>query len=104
MAWVSSDGLGAPHLALTILPAFYWLPLEQFSLDNVASPCTPRQKDRNYMDFILIKIFAAALAFSQIASGDPIKTEFDPVQDQEKIVQLLRGGCAQMRKAFDIED
>ena len=56
------------------------------------------------MDLVLVKMFATALAFSQVASPDSIKTQFDPVQDQDQVVQLLRGGCAQMRKAFDVED
>src|SRR5882672_11616120 len=57
------------------------------------------------MDAILIKIFATALTFSQVATApDAVKTQFDPVQDQQQVVGLLRAGCAQMRKAFDIED
>jgi penicillin-binding protein 1A len=57
------------------------------------------------MNPILIKIFATALALSQVtARPDAVKTRFDPVQDQAEVVQLLRAGCAQMRKAFDIED
>jgi penicillin-binding protein 1A len=57
------------------------------------------------MDLILSKIFATALAFSQVATSPAtVKTEFDPIQDQQQVVSLLRGGCAQMRKAFDIED
>src|SRR5262249_16385320 len=57
-----------------------------------------------FMDVVLIKIFATALAFSQVSSPATVKTQFDPVDDQGKVVELLRGGCAQMRKAFDIED
>ena len=57
------------------------------------------------MNPILIKIFATALALSQVTTRpDAIKTQFDPVQDQTEVVQLLRAGCAQMRKAFNIED
>jgi membrane carboxypeptidase/penicillin-binding protein len=57
------------------------------------------------MDSILVKIFATALAFSQVTvEPDNIRTEFDPVQDQQQVVSLLRAGCAHMRKAFDIED
>src|SRR5262245_13808169 len=57
------------------------------------------------MDSLLVKIFATALTFSQVTVGpDQIKTEFDPIQDQHEVVQLLRQGCAHMRKAFDIED
>jgi penicillin-binding protein 1A len=57
------------------------------------------------MNTILIKIFATALAFSQVTTRpDTIKTQFDTVRDQAEVTQLLRDGCAQMRKAFDVED
>jgi membrane carboxypeptidase/penicillin-binding protein len=57
------------------------------------------------MDILLVKVFATALAFSQVASApEAVKTHFDPAADQEQVVSLLRAGCAQMRKAFDIED
>jgi membrane carboxypeptidase/penicillin-binding protein len=57
------------------------------------------------MDILLVKIFATALAFSQVATTpDSVKTKFDPATDRDQVVSLLRGGCAQMRKAFDIED
>ena len=32
-----------------------------------------------------------------------VKTHFDAVADQDKVVQTLRAGCAHMRRAFDIE-
>src|SRR5215470_1183894 len=57
------------------------------------------------MDILLVKIFATALAFSQVATTpDKVNTQFDPIQDRQQVVGLLRAGCAQMRKAFDIED
>src|SRR5205809_765787 len=57
------------------------------------------------MDTLLVKIFATALTFSQVATApDTLKTQFDPVRDAPAVVSLLRAGCAQMRKAFDIED
>ena len=57
------------------------------------------------MNAILIKIFATALALSQVTTRpDAIKTEFDAARDRDEIVQLLRDGCTHMRKAFDIED
>ena len=57
------------------------------------------------MSAILIKIFATALAFSQVVTRpDAVKTQFDPVRDQAEVVQLLRDGCTQMRKAFDVEE
>ena len=56
------------------------------------------------MNAVLIKIFATALALSQVTTRpDAIKTQFDPVADQEQVVQILRDGCAHMRQAFDIE-
>lgn len=57
------------------------------------------------MDTLLVKIFATALTFSQVATApDRLKTEFDPISDRQQVIDLLRAGCAQMRKAFDIED
>src|SRR5918997_5890267 len=57
------------------------------------------------MNAILIKIFATALAFSQVTTRpEAIKTEFDPVRDRAEVAQLLSAGCARMRKTFDIED
>jgi penicillin-binding protein 1A len=57
------------------------------------------------MDALLVKIFATALTLSQVTTTpDQVKTQFDPVQDQGQVVQLLQAGCAHMRKAFDIED
>jgi penicillin-binding protein 1A len=55
------------------------------------------------MNAILVKLFATALAFSQVAvQPDTVKTRF-AVSDRDEVVRLLRGGCAHMRKAFDIE-
>ena len=56
------------------------------------------------MDMILVKIFATALALSEVTTqSQAVKTHFDPVQDRAEVVQLLRDGCAHMRQAFDIE-
>jgi 1A family penicillin-binding protein len=56
------------------------------------------------MEAILVKVFATALALSQVtARPDTIKTSFDPVQDRAEVVQLLTDGCGHMRKAFDVE-
>src|SRR5271154_6251543 len=56
------------------------------------------------MDMILVKIFATALALSEVTTQpQAVKTHFDPVQDRVEVVQLLRDGCAHMRQAFDIE-
>ena len=57
------------------------------------------------MNLILIKMFATALALAQVTTRpESLKIEFDPVNDQAEVVQLLKDGCAHMRKAFDIED
>ncbi|WP_336486917.1 penicillin-binding protein 1A [Methylobacterium nigriterrae] len=57
------------------------------------------------MNTILIKLFATALTLSQVTTRpDAVKTQFDPAADGPQVVQILRDGCAHMRKAFDIED
>jgi len=56
------------------------------------------------MDTILVKLFATALALSEVMTHpQSVKTQFDPVRDQDEVVQMLRDGCAHMRQAFDIE-
>jgi penicillin-binding protein 1A len=55
------------------------------------------------MDAILVKIFAVALTFSQVATGPEPKTSFDPIADQKVVIDLLRAGCQQVRRAFDVE-
>ena len=56
------------------------------------------------METILVKIFATALALSQVMTQpQAVKTQFDPAKDQDEVVQILRAGCAHMRQAFDIE-
>ncbi|MEA1833747.1 transglycosylase domain-containing protein [Methylobacterium durans] len=57
------------------------------------------------MNIILIKLFATALTLSQVTTRpDAVRTQFDPAKDGAEVVQILRDGCAHMRKAFDIED
>lgn len=57
------------------------------------------------MSAILVKIFATALTLSQVlVDPDTVRTSFDPVQDQEKVSEILQRGCTHMRRAFDIED
>src|SRR5262249_55197034 len=57
------------------------------------------------METVLVKIFATALALSQVTTTpDAVKTQFDRVGDEEQVAQLLHAGCTHMRKAFDIED
>ncbi len=56
------------------------------------------------MDTILVKIFATALALSEVLTQpQTLKTHFDSVADQAQVVQILRNGCAHMRQAFGIE-
>src|SRR5690348_1523465 len=56
------------------------------------------------MDLILVKLFAAALALSQVTTQpQAIKTQFNPAKDPDEVVQILRSGCAHMKQAFDIE-
>src|ERR1700739_1308049 len=56
------------------------------------------------MDTILVKVFATALALSEVTTQpQAVKTHFDPAQDQAQVVQILRDGCNHMKQAFDIE-
>ena len=56
------------------------------------------------MDTILVKLFAAALALSEVTTQpQAVKTHFDRVSDQNEVVQILRNGCEHMKQAFDIE-
>ena len=57
------------------------------------------------METLLVKIFATALALSQVTTApEALVTQFDRVADQAHVAALLRAGCTHMRKAFDIED
>jgi 1A family penicillin-binding protein len=57
------------------------------------------------MESLLVKVFATALALSQVATRpDAVKTQFDPVADQAEVVRLLGDGCDHIRKSFDIEN
>src|SRR5215831_19178932 len=55
------------------------------------------------MEAVLVKIFAVALTFSQLATEPEPRTSFDPTVDQQHVINLLRGGCERMKRAFDIE-
>jgi penicillin-binding protein 1A len=56
------------------------------------------------METILVKIFATALALSEVLTQpQALKTHFDPVADQAQVVQILRNGCSHMKQAFGIE-
>src|SRR5215470_7294840 len=57
------------------------------------------------METLLAKIFATALALSQVTTApDAVKTQFDRTKDQEQVAQLLSAGCKHMMQAFDIEN
>ena len=57
------------------------------------------------MSTILVKILATALTLGQVTTRpEAIRTSFDPARDQPAVAQVLKDGCAHMRKAFDIED
>ena len=57
------------------------------------------------METLLVKIFATALALSQVTTApDAVKTHFDRTTDLQEVGRLLGAGCNHMRKAFDIED
>src|SRR5215468_3644704 len=55
------------------------------------------------MDAVLVKIFAVALTFSQLATEPEPRTSFDPTVDQQHVIDLLRAGCDRMKRAFDVE-
>jgi penicillin-binding protein 1A len=56
------------------------------------------------MESLLVKIFATALALSQVTTApDAVKTEFDRERDQQPVARLLNAGCNHMLKAFDLE-
>jgi penicillin-binding protein 1A len=56
------------------------------------------------METLLVKIFATALALSEVTTApDTFATRFDRVADQGTVEQLLRAGCSHMRKAIGIE-
>src|SRR6516165_8258500 len=56
------------------------------------------------MDTILVKIFATALALSEVLTEpQSVKTHFDAVADRNQVVKILHAGCAHLKKAFDIE-
>jgi penicillin-binding protein 1A len=57
------------------------------------------------MSTILVKILATALTLGQVTTRpEAVRTEFDSARDRTVVAQVLKDGCAHMRKAFDIED
>jgi penicillin-binding protein 1A len=57
------------------------------------------------MEALLVKIFATALALSQVmTTPSAVKTEFNRQSDQPQVGEILHAGCAHMLKAFELED
>jgi membrane carboxypeptidase/penicillin-binding protein len=57
------------------------------------------------METLLFKVFATALALSQVMTApDAVKTEFDRIRDQPQVTQILHAGCTHMLKVFELED
>jgi 1A family penicillin-binding protein len=57
------------------------------------------------MEALLVKIFATALALSQVTTTpSAVRTEFDPRQDQQQVGKILHAGCAHMLKVFELEN
>ena len=57
------------------------------------------------MESVLVKILAVVLAMSQVTTRpDDVRTQFDASADKAQVVELLRAGCAHMRKVFQVED
>ena len=57
------------------------------------------------METLLVKMFATALALSQVTTApDAVEIRFDRTRDQPRVTRLLQAGCTHMRKAFDVED
>src|SRR5882762_5691703 len=56
------------------------------------------------MESILVKILAVVLALSQVSTRpDDVRTQFNAA-DRSQVIELLRAGCAHMRKVFEVED
>ncbi len=57
------------------------------------------------METLFVKIFATALAFSQVTvTPNAVKTEFNRDRDQKEVAELLQAGCTHMIEAFQIEN
>jgi 1A family penicillin-binding protein len=57
------------------------------------------------METLLVKIFATALALSQVATApSAVRTEFDRQRDQQQVAKILHSGCIHMLKVFELED
>jgi penicillin-binding protein 1A len=57
------------------------------------------------MEALLVKVFATALALSQVmTTPGAVRTEFDREHEQPQVAEILNAGCAHMLKAFEVED
>jgi membrane carboxypeptidase/penicillin-binding protein len=57
------------------------------------------------MEALLVKIFATALALSQVmTTPSAVRTEFDRQRDQPQVAEILNAGCAHMLRVFELED
>src|SRR5580704_7731623 len=57
------------------------------------------------MEALLVKVFATALALSQVTTAPgAVRTEFDREHEQPQVAEILNAGCAHMLKAFELED
>src|SRR5690242_8386087 len=64
------------------------------------SPRLPQQS----MESVLVKILAVVLALAQVSTRpDEVRTRFDSTADRAAVLDLLRAGCAHMRKVFEVE-
>ncbi len=57
------------------------------------------------MESVLVKILAVVLALAQVSTRpEQVRTHFDSTADRAAVIDLLRAGCAHMRKVFEVED
>src|SRR5215203_5393604 len=65
----------------------------------------PPQSFAEYMEALLVKVFATALALSLVMTRpDAVKTQFGPATDQAEVLAVLGAGCDARRKSFDIDN
>jgi len=66
-------------------------------------PGRPPQSFVEYMEALLVKVFATALALSLVMTRpDAVKTQFDPAADKAEVLAVLSAGCDAVKKSFDI--
>ena len=57
------------------------------------------------MESLLVKMFATALALSQVTTTpSAVRTDFDRQRDQAEVEKILHAGCAHMLQAFELEN